>query len=212
MARSGGVSGMAVAVATVGGVLAYAGLRGVSPLQALRDISSGHPEAVIGTPTTLSDPAGSGTTDGTVSGTVSSGARGAVVAGAQSFSGDIYSQAKRRQSGYSDCSAFVDKALRSAGIAPPMDPWATTAMYRLSSQWKTIPASSSQPGDIAVSAVHMVLVTGAGGSSAIGQERTGVNVRTGSVASLMGGAGSYVYRTYSGYASTSTSGSNLVSV
>lgn len=72
-------------------------------------------------------------------------------------------------------------------------------MYRLASTWKTIPQSSSQPGDIAVNSRHMVLVTAAGGTAAIGQERTGVNVKTGTVAALMGGTGGYVYRTYKGY-------------
>lgn len=196
----GGISGMAVAVATGGAILVYAGFRGVSPVQALRDISSGDPSPVVGSPTVLENSSDTGDTavmHPPVSG-AGSGARGAVVAAAQTYSGDTYNQPKRRISGYSDCSAFVDKALRAAGINPPSDPWATTGMYRLSNQWRTIPAAQALPGDIAVSASHMVLVTGAGGSSAIGQQRTGVNVRTGSVASLMGNQ-RYVYRTYVGY-------------
>lgn len=195
MAATGGVSGTAVAVVTAGAVLAYAGLRGVTPLQALRDISSGKPPAVTSVPTALVD--SGDTSSENVSGSVVSGSRSAVVAGAESFSGDTYSQAKRRQTGFSDCSSFVDKALKAAGIQPPTDPWATTGMYRLSSQWKTIPAAQAQPGDIAVSLGHMVLVTGSGGSSAIGQQRTGENVRTGPVSSLF--STSYVYRTYKGY-------------
>lgn len=195
MAATGGVSGTAVAVVTAGAVLAYAGLRGVTPLQALRDISSGKPPAVTSVPTALVD--SGDTSSENVSGSVVSGSRSAVVAGAESFSGDTYSQAKRRQTGFSDCSSFVDKALKAAGIQPPTDPWATTGMFRLSSQWKTIPAAQAQPGDIAVSLGHMVLVTGSGGSSAIGQQRTGENVRTGPVASLF--STSYVYRTYKGY-------------
>jgi len=133
--------------------------------------------------------------------TTASGLRGAVVAGASANSGDTYSQARRTQPGYSDCSSFVDKALHSAGIKPPGATWANTTNFRLAGDWRTIPASQAQPGDIAVSVGHMVLVTGAGGSSAIGQERTGVNVRTGSVASLFGSGTKYVYRTYRGYSS-----------
>lgn len=204
---SGGVSGTAVAVATAGGVLIYAGLRGVNPLQALRDISSGKPKPVVGTPTSLTgDSAGTGSTSGGGSADTSdtSGSRSAVVSAAQSFTADIYSQSKRRSPGYSDCSAFVDKALRTAGITPPSDPWATTGMFRLSSRWKTIPKSKALPGDIAVNSRHMVLVTGAGGTSAIGQEKTGVNVKTGTVAQLMSGTGSYVYRTYKGYSGGGT--------
>lgn len=186
-----GISGPAVAVATIGAVLVYAGFRGVTPLQALRDIGSGAPPAVAGHPADLTASVSSGTGSAT-------GQRGSVVAAAQKYVGDTYSQAKRTQTGFSDCSSFVDKALKDAGIAPPGSPWASTANYRMSPAWKTIPAAQSQAGDIAISSSHMVLVTGQGGSSAIGQERTGVNVRTGSVASLFGSQ-SYVYKTWTGY-------------
>lgn len=197
---SAGISGVAVAVASVGGVLVYAGFRGVSPIQALRDVTSGKPAPVVGNPTSVPSSASASGESG-----FGDASRGAVVSAAQKYSGDIYNQPKRRQAGYSDCSSFVDKALKDAGIDPPSDPWATTGMYRLSSEWKTVPQSQSQPGDIAISAGHMVLVTGQGGSSGIGQQRSGVNVRTGSVASLFGKV-SYVYKTYTGY--TKTPGAN----
>jgi cell wall-associated NlpC family hydrolase len=196
---TGGISGVAVSVAALGGVLAYAGFRGVSPVQALRDVAGGKPPPVTGTPADLST-AGSTSSVGLTSPS-SSGLRGRVVAAASSYSGDTYSQPKRRQPGYSDCSAFVDKALVASGIDPPGSPWANTANYRLAGDWRTIPPAQAQPGDIAVSLTHMVLVTGAGGSSAIGQQRTGVNVRTGPVTSLMSGQPGYVVRTYKGYSS-----------
>jgi len=197
---STGISGVAVSVATLGAVLIYAGFRGVSPIQALRDVAGGHPAPVVGTPTSITSSTTGGGGAGTGA-TTASGLRGAVVAGASANSGDTYSQARRTQPGYSDCSSFVDKALHSAGIKPPGATWANTTNFRLAGDWRTIPASQAQPGDIAVSVGHMVLVTGAGGSSAIGQERTGVNVRTGSVASLFGSGTKYVYRTYRGYSS-----------
>lgn len=47
MAQSGGsISGTAVAAATVGGLLIYAALRDVTPVQALRDVTSGKPPSV----------------------------------------------------------------------------------------------------------------------------------------------------------------------
>ena len=46
MAGGGQISGMHLAVAAGGGVLLYAALRGVSPVQALKDITSGAPPAV----------------------------------------------------------------------------------------------------------------------------------------------------------------------
>lgn len=197
---SGGISGIAVAVATGGAVLVYAGLRGVSPLQAARDVGGGKPPAVVGKPTTApvtgGVPASSGFGDAR---------RAAVVSAAQKYAGDIYSQAKRTQTGYSDCSSFVDKALRDAGISPPSHPWANTALYRLSPEWKTITADKVQPGDIAISAAHMVLVTAKGGTAGIGQQRPGVNVRTGTMQTLFG-TQFYVFKTWTGYSITPAAG------
>lgn len=193
-----GISGVAVGVAAGGAVLVYAGFRGISPLQALRDTASGRPPAVEArstTPPIISSSSGFGDAK-----------RSLVVAAAQKYAGDTYSQAKRTVPGFSDCSSFVDKALRDAGIPPPFSAWANTTMFRLSPEWRTIPADRASPGDIAISAGHMVLVTAKGGGSAIGQQRSGVNVRTGSVASLMGNQ-SYVYRTWTGYGPTPTAGS-----
>lgn len=196
MANQGGISGAAVAVATVGGILIYAGFRGVNPLQAMRDIGSGKPTAVSSQSTVLD---GFGSAVGSALGDVGKqlAGRANVVSAAQRYTGDKYSQPRRRQSGYSDCSSFVDKALKDCGISPPFDAWANTANYRMSPDWKTIPASESRPGDIAISSHHMVLVTAIGGSAAIGQQNPRVNVRTGSVANLMGSQ-SYVYKTYVG--------------
>jgi hypothetical protein len=191
VASSGGISGTAVAVATLGAVLVYAGFRGVSPLQALRDAAGGKPPPVQGNPVNPITPVIPSNADVNT-------ARGVkIVANAQKYAGDIYSQAKRRQPGFSDCSSFVDKALRDSGIEPPFDPWANTANYRISPEWKTIPADQALPGDIAVGPGHMVLVTAAGGTGAIGQQRTGVNVKTGTVAALFGSQ-SYVYKTWVG--------------
>jgi hypothetical protein len=199
--RDGGISGLAVFVTTAGAVVAYAGFRGISPLQALREVSGGKPAPVVGKPAQIAVSGGGG---GTASG-FGDGRRATVVAAAQKYAGDLYSQEKRTQPGYSDCSSFVDKALKDAGIAPPSSPWANTALYRLSPEWRTIPASQAQPGDIAISAAHMVLITAAGGASGIGQQRKGVNVKTGSMATLFGSQ-SYVFKTYTGYAPGGSAG------
>lgn len=189
MTTSTGISGTAVAVATAGAVLVYAGLRGVSPLQAVRDAAGGKPPAVVGKPTETAVPSLSSNNAG----------RNLVVAAAQKYVSDKYSQIKRTQPGYSDCSSFVDKALMDAGINPPQTKWAATANYRLSPEWVNTTAASTGPGDIAISATHMVLITGAGGTSAIGQQNPRANVRTGTVAQLMTNAGPYVYKTFKGY-------------
>jgi cell wall-associated NlpC family hydrolase len=136
------------------------------------------------------------TTDGSTSSSGSAtGQRAAVVAAAHSYSGDKYSQLRRTQPGYSDCSSFVAKALKKAGIKPP-GPWPTTYGFLASKDWLTIPASQVQAGDIAVTAGHMVLMTGPG--QGIGQQRPGVNVRTGSIRTLFGSMHP-IYKTYRGY-------------
>ena len=192
---SNGISGVAVAVASLGAVLVYAGFRNVSPLQALRDLSSGKPPAVVSNPTTVTT--GNGGGGGTASG-LGDSRRTAVVAAAQKYVNDQYSQLTRTLPGFSDCSSFVDKALKDVGISPPFSPWANTSNYRMSPDWKTIPATQVQPGDIAISAGHMVLITAAGGASGIGQQRPGVNVKTGTMATLFGSQ-SYVFKTWTGY-------------
>lgn len=200
MASKGGISGLAVAFATAGGLLVYAGFRGVSPLQALKDVSSGKPPPVAKTGSSALD-----ITATPIAGTAVAAASGAiggmVSSAAQKYAGDKYSQTKRTQSGWSDCSSFADKVLTDVGIPPPVK-WAATANYRMSPHWRTIPASQAQPGDIAISSHHMVLVTAAGGTAAIGQQNPRTNVRTGSVAQLMGSQ-SYVYKRY--VASTTSS-------
>lgn len=188
-----GIPGTAVAVATLGAVLVYAGLRGVSPLQALRDAAGGKPPPVKGTPTApaviTSPPSASGFTDAR---------RGAVVSAATLYMKDQYDQLRRRQIGFSDCSSFVDKCLHKAGIKPPGDPWANTANYRASGEWQTIEAPQVEPGDIAISISHMVLITGKGGTTGVGQQKPFVNVKTGSMRDLFGSQ-VYVFKTYKGY-------------
>lgn len=193
MPRGNGLSGISVAVATVGGILVYAGFRGVSPLDALRSISTGNPAAVAKTGVDITG-VSSTPVSGAVQSTVSGALGGVISSAAAKYSGDKYSQLKRTQPGFSDCSSFADKVLTDVGIPPPVK-WASTANYRLNSHWVTIPASQAMPGDVAVSSHHMVLVTAQGGTAAIGQQNPTVNVRTGSVANLMGSQ-TYVYKRY----------------
>lgn len=192
---SAGISGIAVAVAGIGGVVMYAGFRGITPIQALQQISSGKPAPIANTSTQLTTP---------VAGIAMQGVNAALAqaagplaarisAAAATYKGDRYSQPRREQSGWSDCSSFCDKILTDCGVPPPVK-WASTANYRLSSTWKKIPADEAQPGDVAVSSHHMVMVTGPGGSTAIGQQNPRTNVREGSVASLMGSQTYSYYR------------------
>lgn len=198
----GGINGLSIGVITGGAVLVYAGFRGVSPLQVFKEVSGGKLAPVKGTPTT--DPVvAAGGVGNIVLNTAGDVQRSMVVSAAGKYTGDTYSQVKRTQPGFSDCSSFVDKALKDAGIKPPFNDWANTALFRTSPEWKTIPASQVLPGDIAISAAHMVLITAAGGATGVGQERPNVNVRSGSMASLFG-TQQYVYKTWTGYAKGGT--------
>lgn len=183
----GGIPGLATAFAVAGGILVYAGFRNVSPVAALREVSGGKPAPVANTGTTLGETVGNLAAGGGVGlGAAAAGAAagGAVLTAAQKYAGDKYSQVRRTQPGWSDCSSFCDKVLTDIGIPPPVK-WASTANYRISGEWQTIPLSQARPGDIAVNSHHMVLITGAGGATAIGQQNPRVNVRTGSVNQLI---------------------------
>lgn len=184
---AGGISGMSVALVAAGGILVYAGFKNLSPVGALRDVSGGKPSGVSNVSTDLSA--------GIVLGQVAAGAAqgAAVLSFAARYENDKYSQAKRTQVGWSDCSSFCDKILTDMGIPIPVK-WASTSNYRISPQWVTVPLAETKPGDIAVNSHHMVMITAAGGTAAIGQQNSRVNVRTGTVPDLM--SNDYVCKRY----------------
>lgn len=175
-----GLSGVAVAAIGVGTLLAYAGFRGVSPLQALKDVMSGSPLGVSSEGGKYGYKAGETLMD------VLTGEEATVAAAAQKFNGDIYSQSNRTKPGYSDCSSFVAKAFRTAGHTDIGVSW-TTDSFLASPKFRRIKSSQARTADVVVSAqntgsAHMVLMLS--GNQAIGQQRTGVNVKTGSVDQL----------------------------
>jgi hypothetical protein len=189
VAGKGGLSGVAVGFLALGGILAYAGFRGVSPVQALKDIGSGKPPAPTSNPTQL----GGGGTAAGGDGGGSSGATGSVAAAAAPYMNDKYSQARREEPGYSDCSSFACKVLRGIGIPPPQK-WANTTNFLVSNEWQTIPESQAKAGDIAIRVGHMAMLTSA--TEGIGQQNSRVNIRTGSLRSLMGP--NYMIKTFVG--------------
>jgi cell wall-associated NlpC family hydrolase len=179
-----GLSGIAVGTLAVGTLLAYAGFRGVSPLQALKDVMSGSPAGVSREGGSYGTAAGSAL--GGILGDVLTNNEVVVVAAAQKYKGDIYSQSNRTKPGYSDCSSFVAKAFRTAGHTDIGASW-TTDSFLASSKFRKISAAEAHAADVVVSAqssgsAHMVLMLSSG--QAIGQQRTGVNVKTGPVDSL----------------------------
>jgi hypothetical protein len=191
-----GVSGLAVGVATAGGLLVYAGFTGTNPIEALRQVSGGAPKPVDSAG--AADPAQSSYSAATAAYlTAAGGAAGThpeIARAALAHSHEIYSQAKRWQAGYSDCSSFVGKSLKDCGITPPGA--SVTLSYRTWRQLRTISMGEIQAGDLLCGSGHIAIALSP--TTAIGQQRSGVNVRTGSLADIMYGQPGWVPRRYIG--------------
>lgn len=182
MAAKGGISGVGLAIATVGGLLVYAGFRGTNPVEALRDVASGTPAGVTAKSAGLQASAASyGSGGGGSTGSSGGGSTSALVDAARKHADEKYSQGKRWQEGYSDCSSFTGKALRDVGIKPPGA--STTISYLTSPQWQKIPRAQARAGDVAVTTAHMAIFTGP--DTAIGQQNPKRNVQEGGVEDLM---------------------------
>lgn len=215
MAASGGISGLSVVLATAGGVLLYAGFQGLNPLQALKDITAGktkaletrtvsfvnNPAASGGSSLGLGTGAGGGIAQTSTGG--GSGIGGRIVAAAQQHAAEKYSQTRRWQTGYSDCSSFVGKALKDCGITPPGG--SVTGSYLTWGQLKTVPKSQIQAGDLLCGSGHIAIATSP--TTAIGQQNARQNVRQDSIASVMWGQ-TWVPRRYVGAAGTTSSGAS----
>lgn len=183
-----GISGVGVSVASAGALLIYAGLKGVNPLIALRSIASGQPDAILNQSGGRTNIAGGNPM-------LLGGAVGypPLLAALQPFKGDKYSQAKRWQPGYSDCSSFIGKGFKALGIKPPGA--STTGEYLLWSDLEKLPdALLAGPGDLLISTSHMAVVVNA--TQAMGQQNPTRNVRTDTYKNIMAGSISYGFYRY----------------
>lgn len=116
-------------------------------------------------------------------------------------SNDKYSQARRWQKGYSDCSSWIGKGMKILGKNPG---GSTTLTFLASKDWITIPKSQAGRGDIAVNSAHCVVLSGP--NAAVGQQRPGRNVQLGTLTDLMSGTGTYVIKRYKGGSDVSYAG------
>lgn len=192
MAKSAGsISGVAVALAGAGALLLYAGLRGVPPIEALRSIASGKaPPKVESKVPPLTTGSGGGGPSSPDPGPGTTGS--ALVAAAYKHRTEKYSQPKRWQVGYSDCSSFVGKALKDIGIKPPGVSVVGSYFSPIGTHWKgihRIDAAQVGAGDLVIAVgAHMIIATG--NATGIGQQNRRRNVQTGPIKSLMAGTGS----------------------
>lgn len=188
-----GIPAGTVLLVAAGGVLVYAGFTSQNPLAALKNVSSGKPTSVrnqsgvVATSFTSSNSAQ--VTYATVG---AGGGLPSLPRACSQFAADRYSQVHRWDDGYSDCSSFVGKGLKLLGVKPPSG--STTTTYLASKDWKKVPSTSVQSGDLAISLNHVVVCLGNG--QAIGQQNSRVNVQTGRVEDLMIGNKPFIYLRY----------------
>lgn len=196
MASGGGVSGVGVATIAGGVLLIYSGVQGVTPVAALKQVLSGGP-LPLPTGGTLLDTTVSGVggavADATNTYLSINGAGGVkLVAAVQQFRNDRYSQARRWEQGFSDCSSFVGKGFKALGIKPPG--LSVTGNYLVWGALSKVPRDQVVAGDLCVNLNHMIIATSR--TEGIGQENSRDNVQTGSIENLMSGTGSFVCLRY----------------
>jgi len=181
--QSQGISGLSVAVVTAGMIFAYSGFRGSSPRDVLRSLSSGSAPSVSRTASfDTSNSSTAGITNASLS---TSGTIGAQLLSALGkYQNDQYSQAKRAQPGYSDCSSWIGKGLRDIGVKVPGGLPITT-FYMVWTGLVTVPKNQIQQGDILVSPTHMAIATSS--TTAVGQQNPRDNVKADTIANIMYG-------------------------
>lgn len=142
---TGGLPGTAVAALAAGGLLAYAGFRGVSPLQALREVTSGRPGQVRATgatfdPVTLAHAPTSGIDQGGGYGWAGRGPQ--LLAEVKRIGvGRSYSQLRRTGPNSYDCSGLVWRAGVNLGFWGPGE-----RAYRSAFSTATFPREASAAG------------------------------------------------------------------
>lgn len=188
-----GIPAGTVLLVAAGGVLVYAGFTSQNPLAALKNVSSGKPTPVRNQSGVVATSFTSSNSGQVTYATVGAGGGlSSLPRACSQFAADRYSQVHRWDDGYSDCSSFVGKGLKLLGVKPPSG--STTTTYLASKDWKKIPSTSVQAGDLAISLNHVVVCLGNG--QAIGQQNSRVNVQTGRVEDLMIGNKPFIYLRY----------------
>lgn len=185
----GGISGIGVAVATLGGFLMYVGVRDVPIVEGLREITSGRkPTPRPKTPTNVeyvippSGGGGGGASPGGGSGTAqisySGGTNPAFAQEAAKYLGTKYVWGGRSPGGF-DCSGLVQYVIsRVTGRKQSSLP-ATTYTQVVWSDFQTIPRSAVGAGDFLYWNGHTGIATS--NTHLIHAPRPGTVVRTGAI-------------------------------
>lgn len=163
--QGGGISGLAVASATAGGLLLYAALTGQSPTQALKSVLSGHPGSIPNiVPNTVSGNLGSG-------GAYGSGPNGWLAQTALTQVGVPYRWGGNSPSGF-DCSGLVQWSFAQHGISCPRTTYTQYAWKQL----YRITKADLSAGDLVYWTGHVVIAID--NTNCVAAEHTGTNVMT----------------------------------
>lgn len=182
-ARSGGISGLGIALATAGALLVYSGIRSVSPLSALRSIMQGTlPTGTPATPATIPSElqfveAGAvAGADAAASGLSATTLGGKIVAAAQKYIGVPYKWGGASPSGF-DCSGLVTYVLHhDLGMNLPSNSHTVAAQFLVWGGATTLANGDAiQPGDLVCWAGHIGIATDA--TNMIDAPQTGETVK-----------------------------------
>jgi cell wall-associated NlpC family hydrolase len=160
------ISGTAVAAATIGGFLVYAGIKDVELTSGLREIVGGKtPTGRPQTPTADFTSAGVsvGQTAGSVA-AIASGGGNKLVAAARTHLGAKYVFASVGPTTF-DCSGLVVYCLRQIGYNGGKVPRFITqsfAAWARSQGWAKLDVKNAQAGDVLLKSGHMAIAVGGG--------------------------------------------------
>lgn len=175
-----------------GALLIYAGVRGVNPVTALREVAAGQTEPIGPAAASLDDSVTGGIVQAST-GPAPAGTHPEIADGASAYRGDRYSQGLRSKPGYSDCSSFAAKAMRRAGIDVKD---LTTYGFLAWPGLRRIDKSQIARGDLLINHTHMAIALD--GTTAIGQQNPRRNVATGPFDAIMMNTGPWSAYRYTG--------------
>jgi cell wall-associated NlpC family hydrolase len=178
MATSG-VSGIAVAVAAVGGFLVYAGIKDIDLVTGLREIVGG--KAPTGRPQARSAAFDAGKGVAGIVGNVAAGTGGSLVTSARAKLGKPYVFGATGPNAY-DCSGLVIACLRDIGYNGGKVPRFTThtfAAWARSKGWIKVDERSITAGDIVLKSGHMGIAIS--NAEMIHSPHTGTVVKVGKI-------------------------------
>lgn len=176
MARSAGISGLAVAISAAGGLLLYSSIKNASVADTLRALIKGQPVTGSATGSLGEVQASMPAAESTGSITAQEGAGAQVAADAAKYLGIRYRFGGADPSGF-DCSGLVTWVLHhDFGISLPSNTHTVTGTFYVWTGAQTVPRSQCSPGDLVCWPSHIGIATDA--QTMIHAPHTGDVVRT----------------------------------